>query len=103
MRYRRIAYFFSATLILATTVWLVVHGGPRYGVDFTGGTLLQIRTSQVLPADQVRGALDAGGFHGVQLQQMARGNRDEDLLRMQGQAPPNAFQGIHKDVQAPVP
>ena len=50
----RIAYLVSGALVLATIAWLVVNRGPRYGVDFTGGTLLQIRTSEVLPADQVR-------------------------------------------------
>jgi len=82
MRYRRIAYMFSSAIVLATTIWLVVHGGPRYSVDFTGGNLLQIRLSQILPADQVRTALDAGGFHGVELQQMTGENRNEFLLRM---------------------
>jgi preprotein translocase SecF subunit len=103
MRFRRVAYMFSGSLILATIVWLIVHGGPRYGVDFTGGTLLQIRTSQVLPADQVRAALDAGGFRGIELQQMAGDNRDEYLLRMQGEAAHNAFDGIQTAIKAKFP
>ena len=103
MRFRRIAYMFSGALILATTVWLVVHGGPRYGVDFTGGTLIQIRTSQVLPADQVRNALDAGGFRGIELQQMAGEHRDEYLLRMKGEAARNAFDGIQRAIQTRFP
>jgi len=49
MQYRRFAYMFSGAFVLATVVWLVVHGGPKYSVDFTGGTLLQIRTSRVVP------------------------------------------------------
>jgi preprotein translocase SecF subunit len=103
MRFRRVAYLFSGALIAATTVWLVVHGGPRYGVDFTGGTLLQIRTSQVLPADQVRHALDAGGFHGIELQQMAGENRDEYLLRMKGEASQTAFADIQRAIGAQFP
>ena len=103
MRFRRIAYMFSGSLILATTVWLVVHGGPRYGVDFTGGTLIQIRTSQVLPADQVRTALDGGGFRGIELQQMAGEHRDEYLLRMKGEAAQNAFNGIQQAIQTRFP
>ena len=103
MRYRRVAYFFSGALIVATIVWLVVHGGPRYGVDFTGGTLLQIRTSRVLPADQVRKALDAAGFRGIELQQMAGDNRDEYLLRMQGEASRDPFDGIQRAIQAEAP
>ena len=103
MKHRRIAYLFSGSLIVATVVWLVVHGGPRYGVDFTGGTLLQIRTSQVLPADQVRGALDAGGFRGIELQQMAGENRDEYLLRMKGESARDPFNGIQGAIQAKFP
>src|SRR5216110_3201753 len=82
MKYRRVAYVFSGSIIAATLVWLIVHGGPRYSVDFTGGTLLQIRTSKVLPADQLRSALDQSGFRGVELQQMAAEHRDEYLLRL---------------------
>ena len=103
MRYRRISYVFSGTLILATAVWLIVHGGPRYSVDFTGGTLLQIRTSQVLPADQVRQALDAGGFRGIELQQMAGQNRDEFLLRLQQHTGQDPFTGIAQAIQAKFP
>ena len=81
MRYRRLAYMFSGGLVLATSVWLMMHGGPKYSVDFTGGTLLQIRTSRVLPADQVRKALDAGGIRGVEIQQMTGENRTEFIIR----------------------
>ncbi len=85
MKYRRYAYMFSSALVLATLVWLVMHGGPHYSVDFTGGTLLQVRLSQVQPADQVRAALDAGGLRGFELQQMTAENNSEYILRL----PPN--------------
>jgi preprotein translocase SecF subunit len=83
MRYRRFAYVLSGAILIATIAWLVVHGGPKYSVDFTGGTLLQIRLGQTLPADRVREALDAGGLKGVELQQMTGENRNEFLIRMQ--------------------
>ena len=85
MKYRRFAYMVSSALVLATIVWLLMHGGPRYSVDFTGGTLLQVRLSQVQPADQVRAALDAGGLRGFELQQMTAENNSEYILRL----PPN--------------
>ncbi len=102
MKYRRLTYVFSGALIVATAVWLLAHGGPRYGVDFTGGTLLQIRTSRVLPADQVRSALDQGGFRGLELQQMAGENRDEFLLRMKGEGR-DPFAGIQTALQSRFP
>jgi len=83
MRYRRFAYFFSGAIVLATIVWLFAHGGPKYSVDFTGGTLLQVRLSQPLHADQVRHALDQAGVTSVELQQMTGENTNEYLIRAQ--------------------
>lgn len=82
MKYRRYAYIFSGVLLLATIVWLVVKG-PRYSVDFTGGVLLQVRTSNVLRADQVRRAFDSVGLRGVELQQMKGESANEFMIRSQ--------------------
>ncbi len=103
MRFRRATYVFSGALIVATAIWLVLHGGPRYGVDFTGGTLLRIRTSKVVPADQVRSALDGAGFRGIELQQMGGENRDEYLLRLQGESNRDPFAGIQGAIQGRFP
>jgi preprotein translocase subunit SecF len=81
MKYRRMAYFFSIAIVLATLAWLVVKG-PRYSVDFTGGTLLQIRTVPAAHADAVREALDSGGFKGAEVQQMTGEAKDEFLIRV---------------------
>jgi preprotein translocase SecF subunit len=85
MKFRRYFYIFSGLVMLATIAWLVVHGGPRYSVDFTGGTLLQIKTAKVLPADEVRRAIDAAGYRGAELQ--AAGQGDEFLIRLPVQNP----------------
>jgi len=109
MKYRRIAYFFSGALILATLVYLLVNGGPPLSVDFTGGSLLQIRTSRVLTADQVRGSVDAAGFHGSELQQMTGANHDEYLIRLKaepkkpGELAPDAFTLIKNAIASHFP
>jgi len=100
MTYRRYAYLLSAALVVATAVWLLAHRGPYLSVDFTGGAVLQIRTSQELHADQVRSALDGAGFRGVELQQMTGENRDEYLLRFKGQA---AFPTVQQAISAGFP
>ena len=100
MKYRRIAYMFSGAIVLATIVWLVVHGGPKYSVDFTGGTLLQVRLSQPLHADQVRAALDGAGIKGVELQQMTGENANEYLIRAQIEADDkDLFTGVQSAIQ----
>jgi preprotein translocase SecF subunit len=100
MRHRRIAYFFSGGMVLATAIWLIVHGGPKYSVDFTGGTMLQIRTSRVLSADEVRQAVDAAGFRGVELQQMTGENRNEYLLRMKDESAHDLFAEVQRAIQS---
>jgi len=91
MKHRRLGYAISTAAILATAVWLVMHGGPRYSVDFTGGTLVQIRTAGELPADQVRGALGSAGFNGFELQQVAGEGGHEYMIRLSGTGEKDAF------------
>ena len=40
---RRYAAVVSVVLILVGLVALIVRGGPNYGVDFAGGTVVQVR------------------------------------------------------------
>jgi preprotein translocase SecF subunit len=103
MKFRRFAYMFSGSFILATIIWLVVHGGPKYSVDFTGGTLLRIRTSQAVPVDQVRQALDQAGFRGIEMQQMTGENKNEYLLRMQNAAERDLFAPVQSAIQKSIP
>jgi preprotein translocase SecF subunit len=76
-------------MVLATVAWLVVNQGPRYSVDFTGGTLLQIRTSEVVHADKMRSALEAEGIE-AELQQMTGDSPNEYMLRFRTQGDPVA-------------
>ena len=43
MQVRKIAYLVSGSLILISIISLILHGGPRYSVDFRGGTFMEIR------------------------------------------------------------
>jgi preprotein translocase SecF subunit len=84
MRYRRFTYVFSGALVLATAVWLLIHGGPKLSVDFSGGTLMRISTSQPISPDHLRHALDAAGMTGAELQQLAGTTGNEYLIRLKG-------------------
>ncbi len=79
MKYRKYAYVLSTVLFLATLAYLVFVG-PRYSVDFTGGTLLQVQTARPLPADDVRAVIEAAGFDGAEVQ--AAGSGEELLIRL---------------------
>jgi preprotein translocase subunit SecF len=65
---RHIAYWISGICVLISIVSLIMHGGPRYGVDFTGGTLVELQVTPPLPVDNVRRAVDQAGFTGSEIQ-----------------------------------
>jgi preprotein translocase subunit SecF len=55
---RRWAYLVSALFILAGIGSMVAKGGLRYGIDFSGGTLIQVRFEKAVPVDRIRHALE---------------------------------------------
>jgi preprotein translocase subunit SecF len=87
---RKRAYVFSGALILVGIISLVLHGGPRYGVDFTGGTLIQVEFAQETSVGELRSILSAAGMENAQIQQF--GGSNEFLIRTQD------FEGIVEEV-----
>ena len=72
---RHIAYMFSA-LVIASTIILLIVRGPNFGVDFTGGVLIQVRLDQKRTPDEIRRALES-----VQLEDsIIQESRDKDQL-----------------------
>ncbi|HOX25653.1 MAG TPA: protein translocase subunit SecF [Candidatus Krumholzibacteria bacterium] len=59
----------SAVLVAATLIWLLVAGGPRLSIDFTGGTIVQVRIAPIPEISAVRSALAASGFAGAEVQE----------------------------------
>jgi preprotein translocase subunit SecF len=83
MRRRHIAYIISGLSILASIISLVVHGGPRYGVDFTGGTLIEVSVQPPPSVDDVRHGIDQAGFQGAEIQRLER--PDLFLIRLKSE------------------
>ena len=50
-------FFISFMLIFFGLSSLIIKGGPRYGIDFTGGTIVQVRFKGPVSADTIRTAL----------------------------------------------
>lgn len=99
MKRRRIAYLVSGLSILASIISLVVHGGPRYGVDFTGGTLMEVQMTPAPSVDEVRGAVDRAGFHGAEIQRLDR--PDHFLIRLKTAAEgASPWPAIHQALSA---
>jgi len=70
---RRIFFGLTAVLLLVS-IGSLVFRGFRYGVDFTGGSLLQIRFEKRVSVEAMRSALAAVGEGGASIQQDERGD-----------------------------
>jgi preprotein translocase subunit SecF len=79
---RRVAGIISAILIIAGIVSLFVHGGPNYGIDFAGGTLIQVRFSQPASLDEIRESLKDVALGGT-IQRFGAEGVGEYLIRLQ--------------------
>ncbi|MFO7610856.1 MAG: protein translocase subunit SecF [Candidatus Krumholzibacteriia bacterium] len=72
------AFIVSSVLVLAALVSLVIHGGPRLSIDFTGGSVLQVRIHPVPSVAEIRTGLESRGYTGVQVTSF--GSEDEFLV-----------------------
>ncbi|MBN2466437.1 protein translocase subunit SecF [candidate division WOR-3 bacterium] len=68
-------FFFGLSAILAlVAIGSLVFRGFNYGVDFTGGSLLQIRFAERVSVEDMRSALGAVGEGGATIQQDENGD-----------------------------
>ncbi len=84
---RKIAYGVSLLLILATVVTLAVHRGPRYGIDFSGGTLIQVKFASPTTIAAVKTGLAAVNLGASSVQSFGRGDEAEYLVRTDASGP----------------
>lgn len=64
MKFRLLALVLSATLVLTSIGSLVVQG-LNFGLDFTGGTLIELRYQESADLSQIRQQIESAGFDGV--------------------------------------
>ena len=92
--WRKAAFLVSALLILASLASLAVRG-LNLGIDFTGGTLIELRFAQPPKLAGLRAALEEKGFAGAVIQEF--GAPTEILVRV-----PNLEGGKSSEISARV-
>jgi preprotein translocase subunit SecF len=78
---RRFGFVISGSFILAGIVSLLLQGGPLLSIDFTGGTLAQIRFEEAPDIAKVRSALEVLDVGIGEVQTF--GTPNEILIRLQ--------------------
>jgi preprotein translocase subunit SecF len=77
MKWKKISFTVMAVMIALGLFAMVQvgRGQANLGIDFVGGTTVQLSFKDKLPIDEARAALDKAGYQGFTLQQFAEGNK----------------------------
>ena len=77
----RIACWASLVVIIISVLSLVFHGGPKLGIDFAGGTQIQVKFSQEATADGIRDSLRSMGLGNNVIQRFGYKDNNEFLIK----------------------
>jgi len=80
---RRPALFISSVLNLAILVGITIFGF-NFGVDFAGGTVVELKFDHRVSAEDVRKRAQAAGLHDVSVQGIGGASENSFLLRLGG-------------------
>ena len=78
---RKIAFSVSLAMILISIASLLIHGGPKYGIDFAGGTLVQVKFSEPVSLKNVKSGLAAIDLGKSSVQGFGEKSENEYLIR----------------------
>jgi preprotein translocase subunit SecF len=78
---RYLGYGISALLLIASLLTLVINAGPNFGIDFVGGTIVQVQFDQKVELSDVKTGLDQIGLGGSAVQRFGAAEHNEFLIR----------------------
>ncbi len=79
---RKGAFLLSAIMIILTMFLLIWRGGPNYGVDFSGGVLVQVKLAQKHTPSEIRMALKSVRLEDSIIQEFGEEGQFEYLIRV---------------------
>lgn len=80
---RKIAVTISVILIFIGIISIIYRGGPKYGIDFTGGTSLQLQFEKPINISEIRNILTSIDMGNAEIKEFSASN--EILIRIQQQ------------------
>jgi preprotein translocase subunit SecF len=84
----------SLVLIAAGIVSLAIKGGPSYGIDFKGGTLMYLKFATLPPLEQIRSALTERVKGEVSVQEVVGTDEVMVATELQGETDLESARGI---------
>ena len=81
LAWRKIAIIFSS-IFLVISIGSLIFKELNYGLDFTGGTLVELSYPEAADISEIRGTLIEGGFEGAQVANF--GSSQEVLIKLPG-------------------
>ncbi|MDD5225434.1 MAG: protein translocase subunit SecF [bacterium] len=74
-------FIFSGILTGISILAVLIFGHPKMGVDFRGGTEIQVKFNQAVQIDELRDVLDKSGISGISVQRFGGLGVQEYLVR----------------------
>ncbi len=78
---RKIAFVLSAIMILISIASLMMRNGPKYGIDFAGGSLVQVQFTEQVGLEDVKKGLADMGLGSPSVQSFGEADEYEFLIR----------------------
>ncbi|MFO7883355.1 MAG: protein translocase subunit SecF [Desulfobacteraceae bacterium] len=94
---RKMGFLFSTALILISIISLVIHKGPNYGIDFSGGTLVQVKFNQAVSLGDIRTGLSKVGLIKASVQSFGKQENHEYLVRTS--VPAETGEGLTRSIE----
>ncbi len=79
---QKIAFYISIAMIVISILSLIIHKGPKLGIDFAGGTLVQVRFSDTVKVDDIKSGLRTIGLGKSTVQTFGPKQDNEYLIRI---------------------
>ena len=79
--FKKIAFIISAVIILAGLGSLLIKGGPKYGIDFAGGMIVQVKVDKANDVKQIKEAMSGVELPGLVVQTLGLEGDHEYLIR----------------------
>lgn len=80
--YRKIAYIASIALIVISILSVMLHKGLNYGIDFTGGIVIQTHFEKPIQIEDLRDAMNDSKYAGASIQRY--GSSQDFLITFKG-------------------